>query len=252
MGDVKNVLSFYLNITGSKRKRRAFIVVVGYLMLGIFYAHFMKSTTLEYLNNLDSSLDSLIGYLIYDILWVLCWLIILIDFYINKHTEIFNSLPIKRFSILITNFLIIISFSATIVIQIISIYRVNISMGRNYYVTSFIGFAIALFCICFILVSFSMGFLRFKLTKGKLRRYLFIAFTFSFQIFDYFIERMNINFGSSSYMGETTVAGKILTDIIEAHSVLGGLWGFVTIALSVLLGYFICVTWPLKLSMKEG
>lgn len=234
MGEVKKVLKFYLYIDSLKIK----LVIFGvFYMLFILVTNYVqKFSIMEYINNPDISLDSAINYTLVFMFITFFWIIMLIDYYRNKYTDIFQCLPIRKDIILKTNFLVICFFAATRLIDIISIFRLNIVSESNYYVTAVIGFTIALFCLWIILISFCMGFGSFRFTKGKAIGHEYIIFLLSAIVINLFIKGLNMNFGSNKPMGEPNALGKVLTDIIKSFSVLGGFWGIVTIVGSILLG----------------
>ena len=104
-GEVKKVLKFYLYIDSLKIK----LVIFGvFYMLFILVTNYVqKFSIMEYINNPDISLDSAINYTLVFMFITFFWIIMLIDYYRNKYTDIFQCLPIRKDIILKTNFLVI-------------------------------------------------------------------------------------------------------------------------------------------------
>lgn len=123
----------------------------------------------------------------------------------------------------------------------------------NYYVTAFIGLAIVFYCMCFILLSFGIGFSMINAKKAKISNYVIKIVTFSSYMLLIFLSILDVNFGARvSWEQVSTVAGKGVTYIIKSLSVLGGFWGVMAISTATILGYFLSVKLPLRIFEKEG
>lgn len=246
VGELKKLVRFYLDINGRENKIYMVISLIIWGVCCMVLSFLAIPNSLPYFKNPNFNLDSDIFSVITFILLMGLLSITLFAFRSNIYRKVLESVPIRKDAILKINFIIIFLVCGAFLIRILLYFILNIFMGSDYYFTAFVGFSISFYCIWFLLISYSVSMSWVSARKGKIAIIVHIVASTFIWLACTCTPLIRINFGNTQDIRELSTAGQIITNTIKACRAMGGFWGLVVIALSTLIGYYICVKLPLR------
>lgn len=160
-------------------------------------------------------------------------------------------LPVERKDVFSSKFIIVLKCAASILMSVLYLLALNYFTGSNAYITACIGFFILIFCLWFIVLNVGIGFSNLTSSKFKLAKLsigIIIPLVFVVIIYSIAVDFANPGKGYDMYNS----LGKWFAPILKASGTFGGLRGLILLSISIIIGYYLCVTLPLKICEREG
>jgi hypothetical protein len=160
-------------------------------------------------------------------------------------------LPVERRDIFNSKFSIVMKSAAPILLSVLYLLALNYFTGSNAYISACIGFFTVILCIWFIVLNAGIGFSNLTSSKFKVAKLcigIVVVLIISLIIYSITVDFADLGKGYDMYNS----LGTWFAPILKATGIFGGLGGLVSLAISIVIGYYLCVTLPLKISEREG
>ena len=160
-------------------------------------------------------------------------------------------LPVERRDVFNSKFSIVMKSAAPIHLSVLYLLALNYFTGSNAYITACIGFFTVILCLWFIVLNAGIGFSNLTSSKFKVAKLcigIVVVLAFGLIIYSIAVDFADLGKGYDMYNS----LGIWFAPILKAAGVFGGLGGLILLVISVITGYYLCVTLPLSISEREG
>ena len=170
---------------------------------------------------------------------------------VKNHNTFLIQLPVSKKTLFNFKFFIVMLGTMIIHVQMVYYLLLNYLTGSNAYITAYIGFSVAVHCLWFIALSTAIGFSNLSSAKFQFSNCFSTVMGVLITVVIVWSLATNKPAMTQRY-NMYNVLGKGLAPVIKATDVFGGFGGLLLLAASIAMGYYFCVTLPLKISEREG
>jgi hypothetical protein len=179
----------------------------------------------------------------------------LIIYFINANVKNHNTfliqLPINKKTLFNFKFFIVMLGTLVLHVQMLYYVLLNYLTDRNVYITDYIGFSIIVYCLWFMGLCAAIGFSNLPSTKVQSASWFSTitgVLVLIIMVWSLITDRHAMIKDYDMY----NALGKGFAPILKASGIFGGFGGLLLLAASIAIGYYLCVTLPLKVSEREG
>jgi hypothetical protein len=160
-------------------------------------------------------------------------------------------LPVEKRDIFNSKFFIMLKCAAPILLSVLYLLALNYFTGSIAYITASIGFFTVIFCLWFIVLSVGIGFSNLSSGKFKFAKLSIVGITALVLVF--IIYSISVDFANLGKVSDIyNSLGRWFAPILKASGIFGSFGGLVLLVISLMIGYYLCVILPLKISKREG